>query len=403
MEESMKINDTYEVIINDEDDIGNGITRIDNFVVFVPYALKDEKIGIRITKVNKRFATGKIEKIITKSDRRECVKCKSFNECGGCSFLHLSFLEEKKQKINFINKLFNTNIKEILTNNEYNYRNKATFHVKDGKVGYYSESTNDLVEFDNCLLLDNRINEVYSILKNINLSGISEVVVRTSKNSVMVIFKGEKEDFNYDELINNIKIDSIYLNNKLLYGSAYIIEELDNIKYSIYPNAFFQVNTENMKIMYDKVKEYAGKGNKLLDLYCGTGTIGIYLKENFKEVTGIEVNKEAILNANINKNLNNLSDINFICGDASIAKNNNYDVIVVDPPRSGLSNKVINFLNKSDAKTIVYVSCNPKTLKRDLDLLDKYNMVKMECINMFNKTKHIECVCKFEYIKQILF
>ncbi len=394
----MKINDTYEVIINDEDDIGNGITRIDNFVVFVPYALKDEKIGIRITKVNKRFATGKIEKIITKSDRRECVKCKSFNECGGCSFLHLSFLEEKKKKINFINKLFNTNIKEILTNNEYNYRNKATFHVKDGKVGYYSESTNDLVEFDNCLLLDDRINEVYSILKNINLSGISEVVVRTSKNSVMVIFKGEKEDFNYDELINNIKIDSIYLNNKLLYGSAYIIEELDNIKYSIYPNAFFQVNTENMKIMYDKVKEYAESGDKLLDLYCGTGTIGIYLKDNFREVTGIEVNKEAILNANINRGLNNLTGINFICGDASIAKNNNYDVIVVDPPRSGLSKKVIDFLNKSNAKTIVYVSCNPKTLKRDLDLLAKYSMTKLECINMFNKTKHCEVITSLERI-----
>ena len=394
----MKINDTYEVIINDEDDIGNGITRIDNFVVFVPYALKDEKIGIRITKVNKRFATGKIEKIITKSDRRECVKCKSFNECGGCSFLHLSFLEEKKKKINFINKLFNTNIKEILTNNEYNYRNKATFHVKEGKVGYYSESTNDLVEFDNCLLLDDRINEVYSILKNINLSGISEVVVRTSKNSVMVIFKGEKEDFNYDELINNIKIDSIYLNNKLLYGSAYIIEELDNIKYSIYPNAFFQVNTENMKIMYDKVKEYAGSGDKLLDLYCGTGTIGIYLKDNFREVTGIEVNKEAILNANINRGLNNLTGINFICGDASIAKNNNYDVIVVDPPRSGLSKKVIDFLNKSNAKTIVYVSCNPKTLKRDLDLLAKYSMTKLECINMFNKTKHCEVITSLERI-----
>ena len=394
----MKINDTYEVIINDEDDIGNGITRIDNFVVFVPYALKDEKIGIRITKVNKRFATGKIEKIITKSDRRECVKCKSFNECGGCSFLHLSFLEEKKKKINFINKLFNTNIKEILTNNEYNYRNKATFHVKDGKVGYYSESTNDLVEFDNCLLLDDRINEVYSILKNINLSGISEVVVRTSKNSVMVIFKGEKEDFNYDELINNIKIDSIYLNNKLLYGSAYIIEELDNIKYSIYPNAFFQVNTENMKIMYDKVKEYAESSDKLLDLYCGTGTIGIYLKDNFREVTGIEVNKEAILNANINRGLNNLTGINFICGDASIAKNNNYDVIVVDPPRSGLSKKVIDFLNKSNAKTIVYVSCNPKTLKRDLDLLAKYSMTKLECINMFNKTKHCEVITSLERI-----
>ncbi len=392
----MKINDIYEVIINDEDDIGNGITRIDNFVVFVPYALKDEKIKTKITKVNKRFATAKIEEIINKSDRRQCVKCKSFNECGGCSFLHLSFNEEKKKKIDFINKLFNTNVKEILTNNEYNYRNKATFHVKNGVIGYYSENTNNLVEFDKCLLLDERINEVYNTLKNIDLSNISEVIVRTSKSSVMVIFKGDTNDFDYNPLVNKIKIDSLYLNDKLLYGSAYIIEELSNIKYSIYPNAFFQVNTDNMKIMYDKVKEYAGNGNKLLDLYCGTGTIGIYLKENFKEVTGIEVNREAILNANINKSLNNLSNINFICGDASIAKNNNYNVIVVDPPRSGLSNKVISFLNKSDVKTIVYVSCNPKTLKRDLNLLNKYNVLKLECINMFNKTKHVECICKLE-------
>lgn len=392
----MKINDIYEVIINDEDDIGNGITRIDNFVVFVPYALKDEKIKTKITKVNKRFATAKIEEIINKSDRRQCVKCKSFNECGGCSFLHLSFNEEKKKKIDFINKLFNTNVKEILTNNEYNYRNKATFHVKNGMIGYYSENTNNLVEFDKCLLLDERINEIYSILKKMNLNYIFEVVVRTSKSSVMVIFRGDKKDFDYDGFVNKVKIDSLYLNDKLLYGNAYIIEELGNIKYSIYPNAFFQVNTDNMKIMYDKVKEYAGNGNKLLDLYCGTGTIGIYLKENFKEVTGIEVNREAILNANINKSLNNLSNINFICGDASIARNNNYNVIVVDPPRSGLSNKVINFLNKSDAKTIVYVSCNPKTLKRDLDLLNKYKVTKLECINMFNKTKHVECICKLE-------
>ncbi len=392
----MKINDIYEVIINDEDDIGNGITRIDNFVVFVPYALKNEKIKVKITKINKRFATAKIEEIINKSDRRQCVKCKSFNECGGCSFLHLSFNEEKKKKIDFINKLFNTNVKEILTNNEYNYRNKATFHVKNGMIGYYSENTNNLVEFDNCLLLDERINEVYNTLKNIDLSNISEVIVRTSKSSVMVIFKGDTNDFDYNPLVNKVKIDSLYLNDKLLYGNAYIIEELGNIKYSIYPNAFFQVNTDNMKIMYEKVKEYAGNGNKLLDLYCGTGTIGIYLKENFKEVTGIEVNREAILNANINKSLNNLSNINFICGDASIAKNNNYNVIVVDPPRSGLSNKVISFLNKSDVKTIVYVSCNPKTLKRDLNLLNKYNVLKLECINMFNKTKHVECICKLE-------
>ena len=392
----MKINDIYEVVINDEDEIGNGITRIDNFVVFIPYTLRDEKVKIRITKVNKRFAIGKIEEIITKSDRRCEVKCKHYNECGGCSFLHMSFDDEESKKLSYIKKLFNNDVKEILTSNEYNYRNKATFHVKDGHIGYYSENTNDLVEFDECLLLDDRINKIYNVLKESNLKGIDEVVVRTTKSSIMIIIKGDIETFNYEKLTNEIKIDSIYLNNKLIYGNAYTIEELGNIKYSIYPNAFFQVNTDNMKIMYDKVKEYAGSGNKLLDLYCGTGTIGIYLKDNFKKVTGIEVNKEAILNANINKNLNNLKDIDFICGDASIAVNDNYDVIVVDPPRNGLSKKVVNFLNESKTKTIVYVSCNPKTLKRDIELMNKYKLVSMECINMFNKTKHVECVCKLE-------
>lgn len=388
----MKLNDEYDVIINDIDNNMNGITRIDNLVVFVPCALKDEEVTIRIIDIKKRYAVGRIIRFIKKSEFRNNKVCDKYFECGGCSFLHTSFDIELENKKKELCELFNIDDINILTNNEFNYRNKATFHVKDGRIGYYSENTNDIVEFDNCLLLDERINEVYNTLKNIDLSNIFEVIVRTSKSSVMVIFKGDTNDFDYNPLVNKVKIDSLYLNDKLLYGNAYIIEELGNIKYSIYPNAFFQVNTDNMKIMYDKVKEYAGNGNKLLDLYCGTGTIGIYLKENFEEVTGIEVNKEAILNANINKSLNNLSNINFICGDASIAKNNNYDVIVVDPPRSGLSNKVINFLNKSDAKTIVYVSCNPKTLKRDLDLLAKYSMTKLECINMFNKTKHCEVI-----------
>ena len=284
----------------------------------------------------------------------------------------------------------------MLTNNEYNYRNKATFHIKDGKIGYYSEKTNDIIEFNNCLLLDNRINDIYNHLKMSDLNSITEVIIRVTTKDTMVIFKGEKYDIN--GLINNFNITSIYLNDKLIYGKSYIIEEIDNIKYSIYPDSFFQVNKDNMKIMYDKAREYAGYGNNLLDLYCGTGTIGIYLKDNFKHIDGIEINKDSIKNANINKKINNIDNINFVCGDASIAKNNNYDVIIVDPPRSGLSKKVINFLNKSNAKKIVYISCNPKTLRRDIDLLNNYKMVKLEIINMFNKTKHIECITLLENI-----
>lgn len=390
----MKINDIYEVIIESVDDIGNGVTRINNIVVFVPYTLNNEKVKIKIVSISKRFAVGKVIEFITKSDKRCEVKCNCYNECGGCNFLHINFNDELSIKKNYINKLFNTNINTVLTNNEYNYRNKATFHIKDGKIGYYSEKTNDIIEFNNCLLLDNRINDIYNYLKEHELSTISEVIIRVTTKDIMIVFKGEKYDIN--DIINHFNITSIYLNDKLIYGESYIIEKIDNIKYSIYPDSFFQVNKDNMKIMYDKAREYAGYGNNLLDLYCGTGTIGIYLKDNFKHIDGIEINKDSIKNANINKKLNNINNIKFISGDASIAKNNNYDVIIVDPPRSGLSKKVINFLNKSNAKRIVYISCNPKTLKRDIDLLNNYKMIKLEIINMFNKTKHIECITLLE-------
>ena len=390
----MKINDIYEVIIESVDDIGNGVTRINNIVVFVPYTLSNEKVKIKIVSISKRFAVGKVIEFITKSDKRCEVKCNCYNECGGCNFLHINFNDELSIKINYINKLFNTNINTVLTNNEYNYRNKATFHIKDGKIGYYSEKTNNIIEINNCLLLDNRINDIYNYLKEHELSTISEVIIRVTTNDIMIVFKGEKYDIN--DIINHFNITSIYLNDKLIYGESYIIEKIDNIKYSIYPDSFFQVNKDNMKIMYDKTREYAGYGNNLLDLYCGTGTIGIYLKDNFKHIDGIEINKDSIKNANINKKLNNINNINFVCGDASIAKNNNYDVIIVDPPRSGLSKKVIDFLNKSNSKRIVYISCNPKTLKRDIDLLNNYKMIKLEIINMFNKTKHIECITLLE-------
>ena len=390
----MKINDIYEVIIESVDDIGNGVTRINNIVVFVPYTLSNEKVKIKIVSISKRFAIGKVIEFITKSDKRCEVKCNCYNECGGCNFLHINFNDELSIKINYINKLFNTNINTVLTNNEYNYRNKATFHIKDGKIGYYSEKTNNIIEINNCLLLDNRINDIYNYLKEHELSTISEVIIRVTTKDIMIVFKGEKYDIN--DIINHFNITSIYLNDKLIYGESYIIEEIDNIKYSIYPNSFFQVNKNNMKIMYDKAREYAGYGNNLLDLYCGTGTIGIYLKDNFKHIDGIEINKDSIKNANINKKLNNINNIKFISEDASIAKNNNYDVIIVDPPRSGLSKKVIDFLNKFNAKRIVYISCNPKTLKRDIDLLNNYKMIKLEIINMFNKTKHIECITLLE-------
>lgn len=390
----MKLNEEYNVIINDIDNNMNGITRIDNFVIFVPYALKDEEVTIKIVDIKKRYAVGRMVKFIKKSKIRNNKVCDKYFECGGCSFLHTTFDMEIECKKKELCKLFNIDNINILTNNEFNYRNKATFHVINGKIGYFSEKSCNLVCFNECMLVDKRINKIYNYLKKCDLYNIDSVIVRVSNNEIMVIFRGNRETF-YDNGLFD-QVDSVYLNNKLIYGNSYIIMNINGFKYSIYPDAFFQVNTENMKIMYDKVKEYAQSGNNLLDLYCGTGTIGIYLSNNFKSITGIEINSNSIKSANINKKLNNLNNINFICGDAKIASKNNYDVIVVDPPRNGLSKDVIKYLNNSKAKRIVYVSCNPKTLKRDIELLINYNLTKIEGINMFNKTKHVESVCILE-------
>ena len=153
-----------------------------------------------------------------------------------------------------------------------------------------------------------------------------------------------------------------------------------------------------MTNIYNKALNYAGKGNNLIDLYCGTGTIGLWLKNNFNNILGIEINESSIKNANINKELNKANNINFKLGDASIINKyiNNIDTILVDPPRAGLSKSVINTLNNSKSNKIVYISCNPKTLKRDIDKLTNYDLKDISACSMFPRTKHIECVCLLE-------
>ena len=386
----MQVGDKYKVKIIDEDNIGNGIARIDNLVIFIKNALIDEELEVEITSINKKYLNGRITNIIKSSSERKEPLCKYYEECGGCNFLHTSFDNEINIKTKYLNKLFNREINYIKVNNEYNYRNKVVLHVLEGKIGLYNDKTHTLCNLDSCMLLNRKINSKISDLNNYNLNGINEITIRCINNKIMLNILGKP-----NKELNNIECDSLYINDKYIKGEKYLIDEINNLKFSIYPNAFYQVNNEGMEAIYNKVKEYAGTGNKLLDLYCGTGTIGIWLHDNYKDITGIEINKSSIDNANLNKELNNLKNIKFICGDSKIAKGN-YDTIIVDPPRSGLSKDVINFLDNSNSKKIVYVSCNPNTLKRDIDLLNNYELKELSCTSMFPRTKHIECVCLFE-------
>lgn len=387
----MKVNDTYKVTIINEDMEGNGIARIDNFVIFVFGALNNETVEIKITEVNKRFAKGKIINIITESSKREKVLCPIYDKCGGCNFLHTSYENEKRIKKEEIERLFNRKINYLNTNNSLNYRNKVVLHVKNNKLGFYDSKTHNICSFNICYLLDPLINKTIDNIKKYDLTGILEIMIRCVNNEVMINIMSNKSDLD----LLNIDVDSLYLNNKYIKGKEYLIDKINNFKFSIYPESFYQINNEGMISIYNKAKEYIGKGTSLLDLYCGTGTIGIWMSDNYKEVTGVEINVSSIKNANINKKLNNVNNIKFICSDAKKVKGK-FDSIIVDPPRSGLSKDVVNYINNSNSKRLVYISCNYKTLKRDIDLLDNYCLNEMSICDMFPRTKHVETVCVLE-------
>ena len=383
----MKINNIYRVKIIDEDNIGNGIAKIDNFVIFVKNALLNEELEIKITDIKKNYANACILNIYKKSKYRENIPCKYYDLCGGCNFLHTSFLHEIEIKTNYLEKLFNRKIKYLDINNPYNYRNKVVLHVNKGILGLYNDKTHEVCEIDSCLLLNEKINLKIGDIKKYNLIDVNEIMIRVINNKVMISINSNKDDID----IKNIDCDSLYINNKHIKGEEYLIDEINNYKFSIYPNSFYQINKEGMINIYNEALNKIDKYNTLLDLYCGTGTIGIWLNKKFDNITGVEINKSSIHNANINKELNNLKSIKFICSDASNI-NGHFDVIVVDPPRSGLSKKVVNFLDKSNSKKIIYISCNPNTLKRDIDLLNNYEISDLCYTNMFPRTKHIECV-----------
>lgn len=389
----MKVNDIYKVTIINEDMEGNGITRIDNFVIFVFGALKNEIVEIKITEVNKRFAKGKIVNIITESSMRKKVLCPIYDKCGGCNFLHTSYENERKIKKEEIERLFNRKVNYLNTNNSLNYRNKVVLHINNNKLGFYDSKTHNICSFSTCYLLDPLINRTIDNIKKYDLTGVREIMIRSVNNEVMINIISDKEN----TPLLNIDADSLYLNDKHVKGKKYLTDEVNNFKFSIYPLSFYQINKEGMTSIYNKAKEYILGGDTLLDLYCGTGTIGIWMSDNFKKVVGVEINESSIKNANINKKLNNINNIEFICSDAKKIKEK-FDSIIVDPPRNGLSKDVINYINNSNSKRLVYISCNYKTLKRDIDLLNNYVLKEMSICDMFPRTKHVECVCMLERI-----
>ena len=387
-----------EVLVKCErlDHFGRGLGHVSGKIIFVPDLLPNEEALVKIVLDKKKYMVGEVVQLIKKSGNRIIPKC-GYDKCG-CALKSLDYfktLEFKKKKVTDILKRYGEIegvVKEIIpSGNIYAYRNKITLKVKDGKIGYFKNGTNDLIEISRCEIASEKSNEIINILKGSDLSEVREVTIKDF-GEIMLIIKGDMDI----EVLKPL-VSSIYINDNLVYGKENIIANLDDFQFYVSKDSFFQVNMDVALKLYNKVLEYLDKalGKRVLDLYCGTGTISLFLSKYFDEVTGIEINEEAVKCAFLNKKLNNVSNVRFICGDVSKEIHNlKADNIVVDPPRSGLTIEGINDILKINPDRVVYVSCDPMTLARDLKLLkEKYIVQEVTLFDMFPWTYHVESVC----------
>lgn len=399
------------------DNFGKGVTHIDGKVAFISNALEYEEVDVDITSSKSKYIEGESFNISNLNSNRREFPCPYYLECGGCNIMHMNYqrqLEFKMEKArNVLEKIagISNEIETIIPNKEFGYRNKVTLKVRNGKIGFYKNKTYTLVPICKCLLCSDAINNVIDILNKCDLSSLEEVVIRSNyKNEILLLLKGDNIDSSY--FLNHLKdVDNIILLDKslkrVIKGNDYFIDKIKDLYFKVSIESFFQVNYEGVTKLYDTVLNSCKLSSdfEVLDLYCGTGTIGMFLSRNVKNVFGIEINKDAVEDANYNKELNKISNVNFLCSDVGLVKEKfkGIDLVVVDPPRSGLSREALLNVLDIKASNIVYVSCDVSTLARDLNILkETYNVLNITLVDMFPNTYHVETVILLK-LKSALF
>ncbi len=414
---SLKIDEIYETVITSLENEGCGVSKINGIVVFIPKALVGEKVRIRITEIKKNFARGKIVEILEKSNNRIKSKCPYYDECGGCNLRHQTDTENlkfKKEKIeNALKRIGKIDVKVedvIPSFKNDNYRNKLSLKVEDDKIGFYGEGTYQLIDIDYCLLAHEEINKALKVIRTYIKefkNKIKNVTIKygNAMNELLIdIYSLSEEDVNIvNYLTSNIdNLETVIFNDKVLLGTGYIKEISNGLMFNCSSKSFFQVNGMQAEKMYDTAIKLAKlkKDDVVLDLYCGTGTIGMILSGHVKKVIGVEIVEDAIKDARQNLIVNGISNVDFICGDATkvISKiKEKIDVIFVDPPRSGIDRKAIAIIKKIMPRKMVYISCNPVTMARDLSYLnDLYDINNVVPFDMFPNTAHVEAICVLE-------
>ena len=427
----MKKNEQYTVTCIDDTNMGYGIARIDSMVVFVPKALKGETVRIAITKVKKTYAYCRVLDIVAPSKDRCQPVCQKARLCGGCQLQHLSYPAQLTFKHRHLCALFKDIpvYRPIGMEPGLYYRNKAQFpvQIKDNTVhmGFYRTHSNDIVDIDVCPIQDETINRLFRTLKEqltVELAdGLRHILIRHSIHTgqSQVVLIGSKRNrweplvdtcvkqfpsitsfvYNHNDRKDNVILGDTY---EVLFGHDSITEMCRGYRFQLHFKSFFQVNPIQMERLYQTAYEFARltKDMTIVDMYAGTGTIGICASAYVKKVIGVEIVQEAVENARKNCAINHVSNCDYACRDATEftcqmkESKEKVDVVFVDPPRKGMTKQGIQDICIMQPAKIIYISCNPQTLARDLQIYraNGYHCQQIQPVDMFCQTTGMECV-----------
>ena len=443
----IKKNNEYIVTIDSYNSESDGVARIDGFAVFVPKTILGEVWHIKILKVSSSAVYAKGLELIRPSHQRIEPECRFFGSCGGCDTWHMSYEEELSFKLSRVNDALSRlghqtfHVSDILPSDAVTrYRNKGIFNFGSAddmvSFGFFRERSHDLIPIDSCLIqnsLGERVsacvaqfltsNHIRSYDEETGAGTVRHVFCRTSfytEDAVACIISARGFGSLTDALVNRLiyevpELTGIVLcinkgrfNSVLngdfytLYGNPDITDTLGRFRFVVSPQGFYQINPPQAEKLYTKAVEYAGRGNtdSCLELYCGSGTITLFLSDVFQSVYATEIVPESIENAKLNAERNNVSNVDFLCQDASdtaeavLHSGRKIDCVVVDPPRKGMDEAAVNAVGSISPERIVYVSCNPATLARDIQRFERfgYTLIDGTAVDMFPRTCHVESV-----------
>ncbi|RDY85588.1 23S rRNA (uracil(1939)-C(5))-methyltransferase RlmD [Bacillus amyloliquefaciens] len=449
MKPPVEKNEYYDVTFEDLTHEGAGVAKVQGFPIFVPNALPEEKAQIKVTRVKKGFAFGRLIELKEESPHRTDAPCPIYKQCGGCQLQHMTYegqlLFKQKQVKDVLERIGKLDLSNVTVHptlgmeDPWNYRNKAQVPVGEREgglvAGFYQQRSHDIIDMSACLIQQSKNDEAVQAVKDIcanydvkayneerHKGWLRHIMVRYGvvTGEMMIVFITRTSDFPHKakiieditaqfphvkSIVQNInpnKTNVIFGNEtNVIWGEEYIYDLIGDVKFAISARSFYQVNPEQTKVLYDKALEYAElQGEEtVIDAYCGIGTISLFLAKQAKKVYGVEIVPEAIEDAKRNAELNGITNAEFAVGEAETVIPKWYeegitaDTLVVDPPRKGCDEALLRTIIEMKPKRVVYVSCNPGTLARDLRVLEDggYQTLEVQPVDMFPHTNHVEC------------